>query len=304
MTTKKTRKPKRSNSKKDISTARAFFYVASFFIFLIVSVFVLHYKQGLQLYICTNYGKFCDEIIQSDPVSDGAILNPLCKSITRHKVSAYNIRNLELIKEHETNHIFGIDISEYQGDVNWNDIYCTEDAAKIDFIISRATAGIDKVDDKFKVNWKNSRKKGFIRGAYHYYRPDEDPTEQALNFIETVTLYPSDLPPILDIEKKPKKISKEQFITNLNIWLKIIKKHYKIQPIIYSGQSFHEDYLQEHFPDYLTWIANYNFFTETMQPNWHIWQFTEKGYVNGIKGNVDVNIFRGNIEDLKELTIK
>ena len=45
------------------------------------------------------------------------------------------------------------------------------------------------------------KKKSFLRGAYHYFRPNENSTLQAQNFIKNVKLQPGDLPPILDIEK-------------------------------------------------------------------------------------------------------
>lgn len=298
MAQKKSKKPMRSKSKEDISTAKAFFYVSTFFVLLIVTVFTLHYRHGLQLYLCANYGKFCNNFLTDQ--ADGST----CSLSERGKVTTFNIRNLELIEQHVGTHIFGVDVSEYQGAVNWESVYCVENSVKIDFLIIRATAGIDKVDDKFKDNWKEVKKANVIRGAYHYYRPDEDPIDQAQNFIKHVQLAPKDLPPILDVEKSPKNLSRDEFIKNIQTWIDLVTKHYKVKPILYSGQNFHENYLSEHFPDYILWIANYNFFTETMQPHWHFWQFTEKGYVAGIKGNVDVNMFRGSVDDLKQLTIK
>ena len=56
-------------------------------------------------------------------------------------------------------------------------------------------------DTKFDYNWKQAEKQNLLRGAYHYYRPNENSTEQANFFIKTVKLGKGDLPPILDIEK-------------------------------------------------------------------------------------------------------
>jgi lysozyme len=300
MAQKKSKKPKRNKSKEDISTAKAFFYVFSFFVFLTITVFSLHYKHALQLYFCANYNKFCSEVVSNEIQTDLSF----CKSVDRKKVNAFNIRNIEVLEKHKEDHIFGIDISEYQGEIDWYNVYCVEDVAKIDFVILRATAGIDKVDLKFKDNWPQVKTNKFVRGAYHYYRADEDPIEQATNFITTVKLYKSDLPPILDVEKLPKKISQEQFIQNVKLWMDKVEKHYGIQPILYSGQSFHEDFLAQHFPNHYLWIANYSFFKEAMHPDWHIWQFSEKGYVSGIKTHVDLNVFKGSLNEFKQLTIK
>ncbi|UYW00494.1 glycoside hydrolase family 25 protein [Flavobacterium agricola] len=298
----KNKKPKPKNTKKELGTSQAFFYFAFVFVGLVLAVFVLHYRHGIQLYLCLNHKTFCESIttnsgIRFDP--DGA-----CKAIEPRKISAYNIRNLELLNRHEGDYIFGIDVSQYQDKITWDLVSCIEDVEPISFVIVRATAGANKKDAAFKTNWQMAKEHNFIRGAYHYYRPDEDPKLQAANFIKTVTLQQHDFPPILDVEALPKKITRAQFIQNIKTWMDLVEKHYKQKTILYSGQNFHESYLESHFPNHVLWIANYNFFTENMKPNWHFWQFTEKGYVNGIKGAVDVNVFNGNQQRLDSLLIK
>ena len=63
-----------------------------------------------------------------------------------------------------------------------------------------------------------------------------------------------------------------------------------------------DDFLKIEFSDYLFWIANYNFYREKMEEDWLFWQFTEKATVSGIKGNVDVNIFNGDLQQLQFIT--
>lgn len=128
--------------------------------------------------------------------------------------------------------------------------------------------------------------------------------DQANNFVQNVNLKSGDLPPILDIEVDPKVISHEQLFKNIKIWMALVENHYKMKPILYSGQKFHEKHLIHYFGDYPLWIANYNFFVEKIKPEWMMWQFTEKGYVNGIKTPVDVNMFQGSYEDLVSFTKK
>lgn len=281
--------------KKEISTLSAFLYVSAFFFLLLVTIFSFHYRHGVQAYLCIKFNVFCNEQAMQN------VLN--CKTSVGREVTRFNIRNIEVMDRHEFN-IFGIDVSQYQGNVNWSEIVCIEDNKAIRFVIARATAGVDKTDNTFAYNWKEIRANKFIRGAYHYYRPDEDPVLQAQNFIDNVTLKSGDLPPILDIEVEPKVISKDELLTNLKIWLDMIEKHYKIKPIVYSGQKYYEKNLIHNFSDYLVWVANYNFFVEKMNPNWMMWQFTEKGYVNGIKGHVDLNIYNGTYDDLVKITLK
>ncbi len=110
------------------------------------------------------------------------------------------------------------------------------------------------------------------------------------------------MPPVLDIERLPENQSMERLKLGLRRWLTKIEAHYKVKPIIYTGERYYDDFLKKEFSDYLFWIANYNFYREKMEENWLFWQFTEKASVSGIKGNVDVNIFNGDLQQLQFIT--
>ena len=185
----------------------------------------------------------------------------------------------------------------------WNEIRKIEDTFQLQFVFVRATAGKNKVDSKFKNNWKQAKKHQFIRGAYHYYRPNENSIQQAENFIQTVQLEPGDFPPVLDIEQLPKKQSLDSLKVGLKRWLTKVEKHYKVKPIIYSGESYYNDFLKKEFSDYSFWIANYNFWRNEPESHWLLWQFTEKAQVSGIKGAVDLNIFNGNLIYLRSTLV-
>ena len=90
--------------------------------------------------------------------------------------------------------IFGIDVSQYQGDIDWENIEAKDELFEIKFVMVRAMAGRSKSDAKFKENWLALTQTPYIQGAYHYYRPDENSTEQAQNFIQTVHLRKGQLP--------------------------------------------------------------------------------------------------------------
>ena len=128
--------------------------------------------------------------------------------------------------------------------------------------------------------------------------------EQARNFIKNVTLQKGDFPPVLDIEKLPKNQSIARLKVGLQNWLNAVEKHYGVKPIIYSGESYYNDFLKEEFSEYPFWIANYSAFYTGIDANWSIWQVSESGKVNGIKDRVDVNIYNGTTDDLKKLLIK
>jgi len=196
---------------------------------------------------------------------------------------------------------FGIDISEYQDKINWDKVKEIDGGYPIEYVFVRASIGNERADKKFKKYWKKAKEKGFVCGAYHYYRPNENSLEQAENFITTVKLQKGDLPPVLDIEKLPKSQSIDSLKVGLRRWLKKVEKHYKVKPIIYSGESYYTDFLKKEFSDYPLWIANYNFWRNDLESDWLFWQFTEKAQIHGIEGMVDINIFNG---DKNKLLLK
>ncbi|MBP3943576.1 glycoside hydrolase family 25 protein [Sphingobacteriaceae bacterium WQ 2009] len=214
----------------------------------------------------------------------------------------YDIRNVEIMSSH-AGQIFGIDISQYQGDIRWNEVNTINDQFPIDFIFIRATMGEKSVDKKYKVNWRKAASRAKLRGAYHYYRPNENSIQQANNFVKVVQLKPGDLPPVLDIEDRPRDRDMEKLRLGLKRWLQLVENHYGIKPIIYSGDSYYKDFLEKEFSDYTIWIANYNFFVEEIHDTWNFWQFSERGTVRGIDEYVDLNIFNGDIEALEKLAI-
>ncbi|HEU4791433.1 MAG TPA: glycoside hydrolase family 25 protein [Flavobacterium sp.] len=212
-------------------------------------------------------------------------------------------RNLKVLEKNESK-VVGLDVSEYQGKIRWSYVDTIEDKYPLRYVFIRATVGNDRVDNQFKRNWLGAKENKMIRGAYHYYRPNENSLEQAELFIKTVKLKKGDLPPVLDIEKLPKEQSIERLKIGLRRWLKAVEAHYGVRPIIYTGEKYYDDFLKEEFSDYLFWIANYNFYREEIQDDWLFWQFTEKATVPGIDNNVDVNIYNGDLQQLGYITVE
>lgn len=214
-----------------------------------------------------------------------------------------DVRNYQVLDKHAGKAI-GLDVSEYQGKISWVDVDTLENKYPVHFVFIRATVGNDRLDKQFDENWLGAKKNNLIRGAYHYYRPNENSLEQAALFIKTVSLKKGDLPPVLDIERLPENQSVDRLKIGLKRWLKAVEEHYKVKPIIYTGERYYDDFLKEEFSDYLFWIANYNFYRENIQEDWLFWQFTEKASVSGIKGSVDVNIYNGDVQQLRFITIE
>lgn len=85
--------------------------------------------------------------------------------------------------------IQGIDVSDWQEDVDWP-AYAEEDVA---FGFARATEGNGRLDLTFHHNWVLMGRNGFVRGAYHVGHPSIDASVQVRHFLESVRLAPGDL---------------------------------------------------------------------------------------------------------------
>lgn len=200
--------------------------------------------------------------------------------------------------------VHGIDISHYQGDINWKMLKQTHQGQfPIEFIFMKATEGGDFSDRRFVANFDSAKAHGFIRGAYHFYNPKTDANKQADFFINSVKLEPGDLPPVLDIEKKGRDVKKLQ--DDLKIWLRKVENHYGVKPIIYASYKFKTRYLNDSvFNSYPYWIAHYYVDSVRYQGQWKFWQHTDVGTLPGIEEKVDLNVFNGLMSDLDMLRIK
>ena len=202
--------------------------------------------------------------------------------------------------------IHGIDISHHQGKIDWQEL---KDKGVIDkfpirFVMIKATEGASQVDENFRENFYQAREHGFTSGAYHFYSVHSSAADQARFFISKVKLENGDLPPVLDVEHKPKKQSDEEFKASVLEWLQIVERHYGVKPIIYTYYKFKTRYLNDPiFDDYPYWIAHYYVDQVEYDGPWKFWQHTDVGRLPGIKGDVDFNIYNGSFYDLRKLTI-
>lgn len=201
--------------------------------------------------------------------------------------------------------IHGVDISHYQGDIDWDDLRnAMIEGCPIRFIMIKATEGSSRVDEKFNDNFYMAREYGYIRGAYHFWSNKSTAREQAYFFLKKVRLEDGDLPPVLDVEHKPKDQPVEDFQRDVLTWLHIVEDKYHVKPIIYTYYKFKEQYLNAPvFDDYPYWIAHYYVDKVEYKGEWKFWQHTDVGLLPGIKGYVDFNIYNGSYYDLKKLTI-
>ena len=201
--------------------------------------------------------------------------------------------------------IHGIDISHYQGKIDWEQLKnAMIKGCPVRFVIIKSTEGSSRLDENFRENFNQARDFGFIRGVYHFWSNKSTAREQAYYFLDQVHLTDGDLPPVLDIEHKPADKSVENFQRDVLTWLHIVEDKYHVKPIIYTYYKFKEQYLSAPvFEDYPYWIAHYYVDKVQYKGKWKFWQHTDVGKLPGIKGYVDFNIYNGSYYELKQLCI-
>ncbi|MEI9915293.1 MAG: GH25 family lysozyme [Methylovirgula sp.] len=198
--------------------------------------------------------------------------------------------------------IHGIDVSRYQGDIDWNSV--RESGVRFAWI--KATEGGDRVDEKFGVNWMAAKAAGVPRGAYHFAywcRPAE---EQAAWFLQNVPNDPQALPPVLDVEWNPTSLTCPRHVppeaarAMMKTILDAMQHAYGKQPIIYTSVDFYRDVLADGaFMEYPMWVRSVKCYPDVKYAgrHWNFWQHTAQGRVPGIRGYVDRNAFYGSSHD-------
>jgi GH25 family lysozyme M1 (1,4-beta-N-acetylmuramidase) len=201
----------------------------------------------------------------------------------------------------------GIDVSKFQGDINWP---LVKDAG-ISFAFARAIDDKppgNKIDPKFARNFAGMKDVGIFRGAYYFLRPKRNVAAAANLFNSIIgSLGEGDLPPVIDVESAD-GVSAAVILDAIARWIDIVEAGLNRQVIIYTFTPFWRDTLgnSTRFRDHPLWIAH---FTTAPQPNFpsafpvfSFWQHTENGRVPGVTppaSAVDLNRFNGSMDGLR-----
>lgn len=203
---------------------------------------------------------------------------------------------------------FCIDLSHHNGVVrDWDNLRIhvddrgriVEDAEKsavsypVTMVYIKATEGETMVDRRFLRNWEEARARRYAVGAYHYYLSDRDPVRQAEHFIRTVgPLRERDLTPVLDVETMHRGCSNRELNAGVRKWLETVEAYYGKKPLIYSSDTFVSRVLDSDLTArYRIWVAHYEVDAPSF-PGWSLWQFTDRGHVEGVDGFVDISVER------------
>lgn len=191
----------------------------------------------------------------------------------------------------------GIDISHHQYWIEWSKL----DKQQVQFVLMKATEGADHKDSLFSYNWKQAKKHQIPAGAYHFFSFCRTGKEQAKNFIESVPYDQNSLPPALDLEyggncQEANRLP--NLVNEIDTFIQIVQKYYSKKVIIYTTHEFYDNYLLDRFTGNPFWIRDIIRIPKLNDNRqWVIWQFTNRGKLDGIIYPVDLNAFRGNKED-------
>lgn len=201
----------------------------------------------------------------------------------------------------------GIDVSHYQGDIDWKKI----ERQNIDFAYIKATEGSSHVDECFEKNWNAAQKTGIWIGAYHFFSFDSPGRNQAVSYIDTVGSLSGKLAPVIDVEyygdKAENPPEKEEVTRELKEMLTVLEEHYQVKPVIYTTYKAYYDFIKDEFKEYPLWIRNIYFSPFiNMGNNWTFWQYTDTAVLEGYEGEekyIDRNVFNGTWEELRSFII-
>ena len=194
--------------------------------------------------------------------------------------------------EDTCNHIHGIDISHYQGQVFWEVI---GENSKMAYVYIKASEGGDRIDPRYERNIQLAHQYGLKVGSYHFFRPKTNLTKQLENFMTQCRPGDQDLIPMIDVETKS-GLSTPGFRDSLTKFITLVEEAYKQKPLIYTFTNFYNAHMQGAIDGYPLMIAQYNAVEPELKDGRDItmWQYTGKGRINGINGFVDKSRFLKN----------
>ena len=184
--------------------------------------------------------------------------------------------------------IFGIDVSDWQGDIDW----AKAKAAGVKFSLLKCGYGMDLTDQDdacFVRNASECERLGIPYGVYLYSYANtmEKAKSEAAHVLRMLKGRKPQYPVYLDLEDEiTLSASKDQILAQVKAWCEIIEgAGYKAG--IYANLYWWDNYLTDPWYDTKEcWVAQYYTKCEYAK-DYGIWQYTSRGSVAGVNGNVD-----------------
>jgi lysozyme len=169
------------------------------------------------------------------------------------------------------------------------------------YVYLKATEGGDRVDDLYERNIQLAHRYGLKVGSYHFFRPRTPLKLQLDNFRLQCRPGEQDLIPMIDVETTG-GLPTEDFCDSLITFLGMVEKEYRQPPLLYTYRNFYNEHLVGQLSEYHLMVAMYADEPPVLadKRDYIIWQYTCKGRILGVSGEVDKSCLMGDHE-LREL---
>lgn len=193
----------------------------------------------------------------------------------------------------------GIDVSKHQGAIDWQQV--AADGVEFAFIrvgLRGYESGLVVLDEQFENNIKGATTNGVKAGVYFFSQAttEEEAIEEANFVLQSIAPYKIECPVVLDVEKvsdsgaRMNQISMEQRTANVKAFCDTIAAA-GYTPMIYHNMEMAAMFLDmAQLEDYAKWFAYYNNQDFYYPYAYDVLQYSDKGRISGIKGDVDLNI--------------
>lgn len=188
--------------------------------------------------------------------------------------------------------VMGIDVSSHNGIADYR--RASEDG--VEFVWIKASEGETFKDRNFYINYHNAGDFDIKRGAYHFFRFDKDGVAQALNLLDVIGDRQLEMGVAIDIESSgnPDDIDDNTVKERIATMVEYLNLR-GLSPTLYCNKKDYFRYLKDSFPGHSLWICALS--EDQIASEWDFWQYTHTGSINGLKGNVDINVFGGSRAD-------
>ncbi len=186
--------------------------------------------------------------------------------------------------------VAGIDVSKHNGKIDFTAV--RDD--NYQFVFIKASEGKTYRDEAFDRNYRDARQAGLKVGAYHFFRKNRSGKEQADNFLGVVEGLSLDLPLVIDLEDdwgNGATTSRDTAIERVMEMINILNgKGYQV--MIYTNLDGYNKYYKDMLADHDLWLCSFTS-PDLLKFSHRIQQFSHEGTVEGVKGDVDLNVFCG-----------
>ncbi len=187
--------------------------------------------------------------------------------------------------------VAGLDVSKHNGEIDFEQVVDDD----YQFVFIKASEGKTYRDEAFARNYKAARDAGLKVGAYHFFRKNRTGKEQADNFLGAIGSRELDLPLVIDLEDdwgNGATTSRDTALERVMAMIGILKdKGYDV--MIYTNKDGYDKYYKGMLGDCDLWLCSFT--SPDLQPDLphRFQQYSHEGEVMGVKGDVDLNVFRG-----------